>query len=109
MIARQAIWQIHIPLPKEIKHPHYDVTKPNEQHQFNFLYVPHNAFEGNTNKYVLTDVDFTRPIRTKKSSEVVFALEAIYKKCCVFKYPKVFQCEHTHTAFVKAFDKELEK
>ena len=33
---------------KEIKRPHYKMTKPNEQHQFNLFYVPHNAFEGNT-------------------------------------------------------------
>ena len=64
-------------------------------------------------------------------------LEAIYKKGSVFKYPKTFQCDnesefknevtkllkkhkveirrattkwkHTHTAFVDAFNKELEK
>ena len=33
-LAKQALWQVHIPPPKEINHPHYDVTKPNEQHQF---------------------------------------------------------------------------
>ena len=77
------------------------------------------------------------PLRTKKSSEVAFVLEAIYKKGGVFKYPKVFQCDngpefknevtyllekhnfdirrtttkykHTHTAFVEAFNKELAK
>ena len=30
--------------------PHYDVTKPNEQHQFHLLCMPHNLFEGNTYK-----------------------------------------------------------
>ena len=29
-LAKQALWQVHIPPPKEIHHPHYDVTKPNE-------------------------------------------------------------------------------
>ena len=71
---------------KRIYHPHYDVTKPNEQHQFDLLYMPHNLFEGNTYKYILTGIDVTsrykvaRPPRTKKSSEVAFVLEAIYKK-----------------------------
>ena len=79
----------------------------------------------------------TRPLRTRKSSEVAFVLEAIYKKCGVFKYPKVFQCDNgsefknevtkllekhnvdirrattkykkTHTALVEASNKELEK
>ena len=69
--------------------------------------------------------------RTKKSSEVAFVLEAIYKKGGVFKYPKTFQCnngsefknevqsclknttlkfdKHTHTVFVELFIKELAK
>ena len=142
-LAKQALWQVHIPSPKEIRHPHYDVTKPNEQHQFHLLYMPHNLFEGNTYKYFLTGIDaasrykVARPLRTKKSSEVAFVLEAIYKKGDVFKYPKAFQCDngsefknevtkllekhnveirrattkykHTHTPFVEAFEKELAK
>ena len=84
-LAKQAVWKVYIPSPKEIHHPHYDVTKPNEQHQFNLLYMPHNFFEGNTYKYILTGIDVTsrykvaRPLRTKKLSEVAFVLEAIYK------------------------------
>ena len=119
------------------------MTEPNEQHQFDILYMPHNLFEGNTYKYILTGIDVAsrykvaRPLRTKKSSEVAFVLEAIYKKGGVFKYPKVFQCDngsefknevtkllekhnvdirrattkykHTHTAFVEAFNRELAK
>ena len=55
-LAKQALWQVHIPPPKEIYHPHYDVTKPNEQHQFDLLYIPHNLFEGNTYKYTSIQV-----------------------------------------------------
>ena len=33
-LAKQALRQVHIAPPKEVNHPHYDVTKPNEQHQF---------------------------------------------------------------------------
>ena len=107
------------------------------------LYMPHNLFEGNTYKYVLTGIDVAsryeiiRPLRTKKSSEVAFVLEVIYKKGGVFKYPKAFQSDngsefknkvtkllekhnvdirrattkykHTHTAFMEAFNKELAK
>ena len=29
-LAKQEIWQVHIPPSREINHPHYDVTKPNE-------------------------------------------------------------------------------
>ena len=142
-VAKQALWQIHIPPPKEIHHPHYDVTKPNEQHQFDLLYMPHNLFEENTYKYILTGIDVAsrykvaRSLRTKKSSEVAFVLEAIYKKDGMFKYPRDVQCDnrsefknevkqllekhsveirrgttkykHTHTAFVEAFNIELAK
>ena len=85
-LAKQVVWKVYISSPKEIHHPHYDVTKPNKQHQFNLLYMPHNFFEGNTYKYILTGIDVTsrykvaRPLRTKKLSEVAFVLEAIYKK-----------------------------
>ena len=142
-LEKQALWQVHTPPQKEIYHLHYDVTKPNEQHQFDLLYLPHNVFEGNTCKYILTGIDVasrykvSRPLRTKKSSKVVFVLEAIYKKCGVFNHPKVFQCDnepefknevrkllgkhnvdirrattkykHTYTVFVEAFNKELTK
>ena len=85
-LAKQALWQVHIPPPKEINHPHYDVTKPNEQHQFDLLYMPHNVFEGNTYKYILTGIDvasrykFARLLKTKKPTELAFVLEAVYKK-----------------------------
>ena len=142
-LAKQVLWQVHIPLPKEIHHCHYDVTEPNEKYQFDILYMAHNLFEGNTYKYILTGIDVAsrykvaRPLKTKKSSEVAFVLEAIYKKGGVFKYPKVFQCDngsefknevtkllekhnvdirrattkykHTHRASVEASNKELEK
>ena len=142
-LAKQALWQVHIPPPKEIYHPHYDVTKPNEQHEFDLLYMPHNLFKGNTYKYILTGIDVasrykdTRPLRTKKSSEVAFTLEAIYKKGGAFKYPEAFQIDNgsefenqmtkflekhnfevrratikykkTHTSFVEAFNRELSK
>ena len=142
-LAKQAVWQVHISPPREIHLPHYDVAKPNEPHQFDLFYMPHNLFEGNTYKYILTGIDIAsrykvaRPLRTKKSNEVAFLLEAIYKKDGVFKYPKSFQCDngsefknevtkfleknsvdirrattkykHTHTAFAEAFKKELAK
>ena len=104
-LAKQALWQIH---------PHYDVTKPNEQRQFDLLYMPHNVFEGNTYKYILTGVDVTsrckvaRPLRTKKSSEVAFVLQAIYKKGGVFKYPKIFQSDNW-SEFKNEVTKLLEK
>ena len=119
------------------------MTKPNEQLKFDLLYMTHNVFEGNTYMYILTGIDVAsrykvaRALRTKKSSEVAFFLEAICKMGGMFKYSKVFQCDdgsefkndvtklleknnvdirraattykHTHTAFVEAFNKELNR
>ena len=113
-LAKQALWQVHIPPPKEIHHPHYDVTRPNEQHQFDLLYMPHNHFEGNTYEYILTRIDMAsryevaRLLRTKKSSEVAFVLPVIYKKGGVFKYPKTFQCDNG-SEFKNEVTKLLEK
>ena len=120
------------------------MTELNEQHQFDILYMPHNLFEGNMYKYTLRGTNVAssykvaRALKTKKSSEIAFVLEAFYKKKgSALKYPKTFQCDngsefknevtkllekhnvdirrattkykHTHTAFVEAFNRELAK
>ena len=142
-LTKQTLWQVHIPAPKEINHPHYNMRETNEQHQSDILYMPRNVFKGNTHTYILIVIDVasrykvTRPLRTKKSNEVAFLLESIYKKGGVFKYPKVFQCDngsefksevtkllekynvdirratakykHTHRALLDNFNKELAK
>ena len=78
------------------------------------LYMPHNLFEGNTYKYILIGIDIAsrykvaRPLRTKKSSKVLFVLEALYKKGGVFKYPKVFQIDNG-SEFKNEMTKLLEK
>ena len=90
------------------------MTKPNEQHRFDILYMPHNLFEGNIYKYILTGIDVaTRckvamPLKTKKPGKVAFVLEAIYKKGGVFKHPKVFQCDNG-SEFKSELTKLLEK
>ena len=76
--------------------------------------MPQNLFEGNRYKYILTGIDVAsrykvaRFLRTKKSSEVAFVLEAIYKKGGVFKYPKAFQCDNG-SEFKDEVTKLLEK
>ena len=65
-LAKQALWQVHIPPPREINHPHYEVAKPNEQHQSDILYLPHNLFEGNIYKYVLTGTDVASRYKVTK-------------------------------------------
>ena len=51
MVSQTRSFASSQPPPREIHHPYYDVTKPNEQHQFHLLYMPHNIFQGNTYKY----------------------------------------------------------
>ena len=76
------------------------MTRPNEQHHFDLIYMPHKLFEGKTQKYILTTTDFAsrykvaRSHTTKKSSEAGFVREAIYKKVGVLNYPKTFQCDN---------------
>ena len=113
-LAKQALWQVHIPPPKEINHPHYDVTKPNEQHQFDLVHMPHNVFKENTYKYLLSGIDVALRYRVaklftaKKSGEVAFVLGAVYEKCGAFKYPKVFQIDND-SEFKGKVTKLLEK
>ena len=79
-LTKQTLWQVHIPPPNEINHPHYDVKRPNDQYQFDLLHMHHNLFEGNTYNYLLTGIDVksrcrvTSALKTKKSSEVTFLL-----------------------------------
>ena len=39
-LSRQAFWQVHLPAPKRVDRPHYQVTTLNEMHQFDLLYMP---------------------------------------------------------------------
>ena len=137
-LEKEALWQVHMPSPKKIDHPHYNVTTPND-----LLYVSHNnVFERSTCNYILTiDVasryKVAKALETKKTGKVAFVLKVIHKKGGAFKYPEVIYCDigsefknnvarllekhdldirrtinkykHTHTVFAEAFNKELEK
>ena len=85
-LALQALWQIHLPRPKKIKYAHFYVTKPNQIHQADLLYLPHDKVYQNTYKYTLNVIDIasgyaaSRPLKTKKASEVAEMFKDIYKK-----------------------------
>ena len=49
-LSRQVFWQVHLPAPKSIDRPHYEVTIPNEMHQFDLLYMPSDTLYGS--KYI---------------------------------------------------------
>ena len=105
-LSRQAFWQVHLPAPKSIKYQkklkkvtHYQVTIPNEMHQFDLLYMPSDTLYGNKYKYILAGIDaasrykVARPLRTKQVRHVAEMIADIYK-VGPLKYPKIFQCDN---------------
>ena len=98
-LSRQTLWQVHLPAPKRVDRPHYQVTIPNEMHQFNLLYMPSDTLYGNKYKYILAGIDaasrfkVARPMRTKQAKDVAEMISDIYK-VGPLKYPKTFQCDN---------------
>ena len=98
-LSRQAFWQVHLPAPKSIERPHYEVTIPNEMHQFDLLYMPSDKLYGNKYKYILAGIDaasrfkVTRPLRIKQARDVAEVIADIYK-VRPLTYPKIFQCNN---------------
>ena len=139
-LGKQALWQVHIPPPKRIDHPHFYVTEVNKMHQADLLYLPHDKVYRNIYKYTLQVIDVasrfkvSRPLKTKKASEVADMLRDVYKKGPL-KYPKELHVDngtefkadvlklmkkhdvkvisvttkyhHNFTAFVERFNKTL--
>ena len=56
-LAKQAIWQIYLPAHCYLRRPKFDVAHPNEVHQSDLLFLPHDRVGSNTYKYALTVVD----------------------------------------------------
>ena len=98
-LASQALWQVHLPSPRKIIRPHFNITQPNKMHQFDLLYMPGDILYGTKYKYILTGIDVAsrfkvvRPLKTKTAKEVCQALEDIYK-IRPLKYPEIFQCDN---------------
>ena len=92
-LAKQALWQVHLPPPKKIDHPHFYVTKVNQMHQADLMYLPHDKVYQNTYKYTLNVIDVasrykaSRTLKTKKASEVAEMFKDIYKKKPL-RYPR---------------------
>ena len=99
-LKKQAIWQIYLPAPRHIPRPKFDVSVPNEVHQADLLYLPHDRpFRARkTYKYALTVIDVasrykdTEPLTTKTAKEVADALERVYKRGSL-KWPKLLQVD----------------
>ena len=112
-LSQQAFWQVHLPAPKSIDRPHYQVTTPNEMHQFDLLYMPSDTLYENKCKYILAGIDaasrykVARPLRTKQARDVVEMIADIYKVGPLM-YPSTFQCDNG-SEFKGEMAKMLEK
>ena len=98
-LFRQAFWQVHLPAPKRVDRPHYQVTIPNKMHQFDLLYMPSDTLYGNKYKYIPAGIGaasrykVARPPRTKQARDMAEMIADIYK-VGPLKYPKIFQCDN---------------
>ena len=112
-LSRQAFWQVHLPAPKRVDRPHYQVTIPNEMLQFDLLYVPSDTLYGNKYIYILAGIDaasrfkIARPLRIKQAKDVAEMIADIYK-VRPLKYPKIFLCDNG-SKFKGEVTKMLEK
>lgn len=97
-LKKQAIWQIYLPAPRQIPRPKFNIPVPNEVHQADLLFLPHDTVRRKTYKYALTVVDMAsrfkaaEPLTTKEAKEVASALERIYKRGPL-KWPKLLQVD----------------
>ena len=93
-LSKQAIWQIYLRRPSKVNFSHFDVTVPNEVHQADLLFLPHD----HGYKYALTVVDIAsrfkqaEPLKTKTSTEVASAFERIYRKSPL-RWPNLLQVD----------------
>ena len=112
-LSRQAFWQVHLPAPKQVDRPHYQVTTPNEMHQFDLLYMLLDTLYGNKYTYILAGIDadsrfkVARPLRTKQVRDVAEMVADIYK-VGPLTYPSTFQCNNG-SEFKGEVTKMLEK
>ena len=97
-LKKQAIWQIYLPAPRHVPRPKFDVEKPNEVHQADLLYLPHDRVAKRMYKYALTVVDVAsrfkeaEPLTSKTAVEVAEARSRIYKRSPL-KWPKLLQVD----------------
>ena len=96
-LQKQAIWQIYLPAPKYIPRPHWTVDKPNQIHQADLLFLPHDKVGRKTYKYALVVVDIAsrykdaEPLTSKESREISEAFTKIYSRR--LKYPKTLMVD----------------
>ena len=95
-LKKQAIWQIYLPAPRHIPRPKFDVAVPNEVHQADLLFLPHDRVRRKTFRYALTVFDVAsrykeaEPLTGKTAAEVADGLARIYTRS-LLRWPKLLQ------------------
>jgi hypothetical protein len=97
-LQRQDVWQIYRPAPKYIPRASFSITTPNEVHQADLLFLPHDDVQRSPYKYALTVVDVAsrykeaEPLRSKSSTEVAQAFSTIYSRSPL-TWPQLLQVD----------------
>ena len=97
-LKKQAIWQIYLPAPRHIPRPKFDVAVPNEVHQADLLFLPHDRVRRKTFCYALTVVDVAsrykeaEPVTRKTAAEVADGLARNTKRSHL-RWPKLLQID----------------
>ena len=97
-LKKQAIWQIYLPAPRHVPRPKFDVAVPNEVHQVDLLFLPHDSVGSKTFRYALMVVDVAsrykeaEPLTSKTAAEVADGLARIYKRSPL-RWPKLLQVD----------------
>ena len=85
-LEKQALWQIYLAPPEYIPRPRWTVSKPNQVHQADLLFLPHDTLRRKTYRYALVVVDVAsrykdaEALSTKESNEIARCFGKIYSR-----------------------------
>ena len=85
-LEKQALWQIYLSPPEYIPRPRWTVSKPNQVHQADLLFLPHDTIRNKTYRYALVVIDVAsrykdaEALGTKESSEIARCFSKIYSR-----------------------------
>src|SRR5260364_250300 len=100
-LEKQALYQIHKPRPRFIPRALFNnIQFPNECHQADILYIPHDIINNKIYKYCLCIVDVASrfkwavPLMDKTSSSVAKAFKKVYSNSnCPLTWPKLLMVD----------------
>ena len=85
-LKKQALWQVYLAPPEYIPRPRWTVNKPNQVHQADLLFLPHDTIRGRVYRYALVVIDVAsrykdaEALSTKDSGEISKCFGKIYSR-----------------------------